>query len=250
MDENAVMLAHLNDCARRASRTGRITFSNFLDPAQAEIAQAAANSERVPLVLSGGYPDAERTVAAFGWPDDDEILWPIIVMQASWDKRFCSCQHRDILGSLMALGIERECFGDIIIDADNSRALLFTLDRMESFLTQNWLSAGRATLDVKRLDDVGSLPPPRGETRRITVQSPRLDAVLAAVMNLSRAEAQQVVRSGKVRVSFKECLNIDHQLDIGDIVSARGLGRFKLIEDQGRTRRDRLGLSVFKYEGK
>lgn len=250
MDENTVVLAHLTDCARRAARSGRIMFSNFLNPAQAEIARQAAAIERVPVELSGGHPDAERTVAAFGWPDDEEIEWPIAIMEAAWDGRFASCQHRDVLGSLMALGVERECFGDIIIDSDNSRALLFALDRMEDFLTQNWISAGRASLKVRRLTDAGAIPPPRGEMCRITVQSPRLDAVLAAALNLSRAEAQQTVRSGKVRVSFKECLNIDKQLEPGDIVSVRGMGRFKLIEEQGRTRRDRLGFAIFKYEGK
>ena len=71
MDENAVVLAHLTDCARRAARSGRIMFSNFLDPAQAEIARQAAAIERVPVELSGGHPDAERTVAAFGWTDDE-----------------------------------------------------------------------------------------------------------------------------------------------------------------------------------
>ena len=60
MDENAVVLAHLTDCARRAARSGRIMFSNFLDPAQAEIARQAAAIERVPVELSGGHPDAER----------------------------------------------------------------------------------------------------------------------------------------------------------------------------------------------
>ena len=121
---------------------------------------------------------------------------------------------------------------------------------LSRFFRWGWISAGRASLKVKRLTDAGAIPPPRGEMCRITVQSPRLDAVLAAALNLSRAEAQQTVRSGKVRVSFKECLNIDKQLEPGDIVSVRGMGRFKLIEEQGRTRRDRLGFAIFKYEGK
>lgn len=93
MDENAVTRAHLADCARRAARTGRMMFSNFLDPAQAELALEAARSEGVPVELSGGYADAERAVAAFGWPDGEEIDWPIAVMSAAWDARFCSCQH-------------------------------------------------------------------------------------------------------------------------------------------------------------
>ena len=77
---------------------------------------------------------------------------------------------------------------------------------------------------------------PRGEMCRITVQLLRLDAVLAAALNLSRAEAQQTVRSGKVRVSFMECLNIDKQLEPGDIVMcAAWVGL--LIEERGRTRR-------------
>ena len=149
MDENAVMRAHFADCARRAARTGRRVFSNFVDPAQAALAIEAANVERVPVEFDGGYPDAERTVAAFGWSEYEDTAWPVIVLSAAWDARFCSCQHRDILGSLMALGVERECFGDIIIDADNARALLFTLERMESLCLLLCLSADwRGTLDT------------------------------------------------------------------------------------------------------
>lgn len=250
MDENEALASHLADCARRASRTGARVYTGFLDPAQAGLARAAAGAQRVPIELFGGYEDAERVTAAFGWGDEGGPDWPVVALEARWDARFCSCEHRDILGSLMALGVERECFGDILIDSPNARAILFALARMEDYLRANWTQAGRAGLKVGRLRDLGELPAPRGEVRRITVQSPRLDAVLAAVFNMSRAEAQRAVRSGRVRVSFVECEDIDRQLEVGDVVSARGLGRFKLLEDQGRTRRDRLGMSVFRYEGK
>ncbi len=249
MDDNTALVSHLSDCARRAERIGARVYTGFLDPAQAGLARAAANAQRVPLELFGGYADAERVVAGFGW-DDGAGAWPVVALEARWDARFSSCEHRDILGSLMALGVERECFGDILIDADGARAIVFALERMQSYLEANWTQAGRAGLRVRRLDDAGELPAPRGETRRVTVQSPRLDAVLAAVYNLSRAEAQRVVRSGRVRVSFLECDAIDRLLEPGDVVSARGLGRFRLLEEHGRTRRDRLGLAVFKYEGK
>lgn len=251
MDENAALASHLTDCARRAGRIDARIFTGFLDPAQAGLARAAANAQHVPVELYGGYPDAERVIAAFGWSDGfDAADWPVIAMEAAWDARFCSCEHRDILGSLMALGVERECFGDILIDAPNARAILFALERMQGYLETNWTQAGRAGLRVRRLSDLGELPAPRGEERRITVQSPRMDGVLAAVFNISRAEAQRVVRAGRVRVSFVECDAIDRQLESGDIVSARGLGRFKLLEEQGRTRRDRLGLNIFKFESK
>lgn len=250
MDAAEAMQRHFADCARSAGRMDRLVFTDFLDPSQAELARRAAEGQHVPVAFYGGHDDAERVVAAFGWTDSPEaISWPLAALRADWDGRFAACEHRDILGALMALGVERECFGDILIDAGNARAFLFVLENMESFIISELKSAGRAALRLSRAESVSELPP-QGEYRRVTVQSPRLDAVMAAAFNVSRAEAQRMVRSGRVRVSFVECLNADRQLAAGDIVSARGLGRFKLIAEQGRTRRDRLGLGIFTFKGK
>mgnify|MGYP001402798871 CR=1 FL=1 len=54
--------------------------------------------------------------------------------------------HRDILGSLMGMGIVREKVGDILVSPES--ADLIVLDTVADFLLSSWNSAGRARLTV------------------------------------------------------------------------------------------------------
>ena len=98
-------------------------------------------------------------------------------------------EHRDLLGSLMGLGMDRELFGDLI--AMEGRALVYTLPEMALRLPMEWTQAGRATLKVTVPDTPPAIDPPRGTLLRDTVASLRLDSVLASGMKISRARAAE-----------------------------------------------------------
>ena len=96
--EGSLELRRLNELALRAARTGRVQFTRFLEPAMLPAVQRAAGGQRVQVKLFGGYPDAERVMAAFydGEPPED-WEYPLRVLRISWNPKFASPAHRDLL---------------------------------------------------------------------------------------------------------------------------------------------------------
>lgn len=243
-------LKRLEELALRAARSGRSQFTKFLEPSMAVSARTAANQAGVKVAFNGGYPDAERCMAAFYEdvpPEDWE--YPMEILRISWNGKYADPGHRDLLGAVMGLGIERDATGDIALGEYRNApcAYLFAACEMADYITANLESAGRAGVKVSVADETLELRQPEGIHMRITVQNMRLDAVLAAGCKLSRAEAQKLINAGLVKLNHLPQMKCDARVDEGDLISARGHGRMKIEDMQGETRRGRQGILIFKY---
>ena len=243
----------LNELALRAGHTGRVCATRFLEPSALGMVNAAAARAGVKVALWGGYDGAERRVAAFYAEDPLEAGdWPIQALRLQWNGRFATPGHRDLLGAVMGLGIEREMTGDIAMGTyrDAPCAYLFALREVADYVAANLDSAGRASLKVSVATEEPALLPPEGESLRLTVQQQRLDAVLAAACRLSRSEAQRLIAAGLVKLNHVPQLRPDARLEEGDLISARGYGRVRVTAFQGESRRGRQVVQVFRYGGK
>lgn len=234
-----------DELAKRAAFTGRVQFTRFLEPSEEASASAAAHAAGVSLTLSGGYDGAERKMAAFsdGAPDEP---FPIAALLLRWNPKFADAAHRDLLGAVMGLGLERDATGDICLGVQPGTAYLFCTQDVADYIIATLESAGRAHLKPSYADRI-DIAPPRGTSLRVTVQTLRLDAVLAAGCKLSRAEAQRLIAAGLVKVNHVPETRSDTRLEEGDLLSARGYGRLKIEAIQGETRRGRLGVALFRY---
>lgn len=240
----------LNELALRAAHRPGPFFTKFLEPSEEQPARTAAARAGVRVAFWGGYEDAERRVAAFYADEAPEMgEWSLAALRLSWNAKFASPGHRDLLGAVMSLGIERETTGDIAMGTYRGApcAYLFALMEVADYVAANLDSAGRASLKVCLADETPQLLPPEGETLRLTVQQERLDAVLAAACRLSRSEAQRLVAAGLVKLNHAPTLRGDAKLSEGDLISARGYGRVKVVAFQGESRRGRQIVQVFKY---
>ncbi len=245
--DDTYLLARLEDHARRVARSGRPEFSHFLDPAQGELARQAAHRQGVTVRLFGGLEENERCVAGFFADVAEEAArWPIRWLRCRWNPRYAVPGHRDILGALLGQGIERENLGDIVLL--EGEAYCAALPDIADYLAASLKEAGRATLNCTVQDEAPALPEPSGVLRRDTVASTRLDAVLAAAWNLSRNDALEMIRQGKVRVNYLTQERPDARLAQGALVSMRGKGRFRLEEIGEPTRKGRIGITLFHYQ--
>ena len=238
------------ELALRAGRAGRTCYTRFLEPAQEPAARAAAARAGAEVAFWGGYEDAERRVAAFYAGEAPEPGdWPICALRLRWNARFSSPGHRDLLGAVMGLGIERETTGDIAMGEYRGEgcAYLFALEDMADYIAANLDSAGRAALRICVADEVPALMPPEGETLRLTVQQERLDAVVAAAFRLSRGEAQRLIAGGLVKLNHAINLRADARLCEGDLISVRGHGRVRVTAFPGESRRGRRIVQAFRY---
>ena len=240
----------MDELARRCARAGGPCCTRFLEPAQEDAARAAAARAGVDVAFWGGCDGAERRVAAFfrGEPPAPGE-WPIAAIRLTWNAKFADPGHRDLLGAVMALGIERETTGDIRMGLWRGApcACLFALREMADYIAASLDRAGRAALKAAVTAEPPPLLPPEGTELRLTVQQPRLDALLAAAFRLSRAEAQRLVAGGLVRLNHAPCLRPDARLCEGDLVSARGHGRVRVTAFEGESRRGRQVVRAFRY---
>ena len=240
----------LRELALRASYAYEPSFTRFLEPTMESDARAAANETGARLAMWGGHDGAERRIAAF-FADEPpaEADYPLCCLELSWNPKYADPGHRDLLGAVMGLGLERDAIGDIAMGAEEGAAYLFVHRDVEAYILGNLDSAGRAKLKLRRVEGAPRLKPPEGVSLRVTVSSFRLDAVLAAGLKLSRGEAQRLIESGLVKRNHAEILRGDARLDEGDLLSVRGHGRMRVEGFDGLTRKGRQAVRLFRYTG-
>lgn len=265
--ELRLLLARIRD-GLSASESGVPSALPFLSPREqyfaAQLLREAGREEQGAFF--GGYPEAERrrllllpdyaadilgfppaqdpTAAASCYAGLDAEPIALVRVEASG---FCTLSHRDYMGGILALGIERDAVGDIV--AEESGALVFTEPHMAAFLAAELHTIGRDRVRVRALDALPPdfVPEKRREAVSDTVASPRLDCVVAALANLSRETAQKQIRQRLVEVNYQTAEKEDAALNDGDILSVRGVGKFRILSLTQRTRRGRLRLEAEKY---
>lgn len=244
--QRELLLARVADLVRQVQRSGRCLASGFLDPAQMATAKRFVQYEAADLchVVFGGYPEAERTVL-FLCPEwleveaEMEKQSPIAALSITWSSQFHSLQHRDLLGAILGLGVERNQIGDILIT--DGRAQVLVLAGIAWYISQELRAAGRAPVSVTEIALSELMVPVRKVKEiRATVASPRLDSLLAAAYGLSRSRAVPLITAERVQVNFEPVTNPAFLLDPGAMLSVRGLGRVRLVEFAGKTKKGRL----------
>lgn len=250
--DNRLLLAKVLDRAAQAQNRNVPAATDFLSPQQQMMTLELLRLAGIPegsWARLGGYDGAERNLFLFlpDWmdPEDAESQSPIRVLRALFRGEY-KLNHRDLLGSLMGMGIVREKVGDILVSEES--ADLVVLESVADFLLQSWDSAGRAKLRVSAIEPHHiHIPVANCQEIRDTVSSLRLDAVIASGLRMARGKAAELIASGRVQVNWRECTKADKQLAAGDTVSARGFGKFELTEVGGQTRKGRTSIVIKRY---
>lgn len=243
-------LRRLNELALRAKFGSDAVFTRFLEPSIERDAGSIAAQTGVRIAFFGGYEDAERKIAAF-YVDEcpEDYQYPVVCLKINWNARYASPSHRDLLGAVMALGLERDATGDIAFGREDGCAYLFAHRDIADYICANLESAGRAGVKLSIWNAAPEIRPPKGEEIRITVLSERMDAVIASGLRLSRSEAQRLISAGMVKRNHIEELRGDVHLEAGDLLSIRGHGRMRVSAIEGFTRKGRMSLRLFRYTG-
>lgn len=252
LGDDRLVLAKVLDRAEQARSRNVPSATDFLTPQQQMLAQdllRLAGMGETDYVRLGGYDGAERNLLLFlpDWLEAEDAAGqsPIRCLRAAFRGEE-KLNHRDFLGSLMGMGIVREKLGDILVGPDS--ADLVVLESVADFLRQNWDSAGRAKLTVTEIEAKHlHIPEVKCQEVRDTVSSLRLDAVASTGFRISRGKAAELITSGRVQVSWRECTKPDKLLAAGDTVSARGFGKFELTEVGGTTRKGRTSIVLKRY---
>ncbi len=242
--ETNELLRRGEDLASRCERSNMLTHTGFLTPAEQRELSVWAEHRGCTLAFFGGGADCERRCAFF-LPDylsAEELDAEDTIRAVAFESFFGRPGHRDYLGAALALGIRREWLGDIRLLED--RAFCFCLKSVEGTLL-SLDRAGRCTVRGRSVP-LSEVPAEKVEveTLRFTVASLRLDAVCAGMFRLSRTAAAQEIRLGNVSLNYAPCLRPDAAVEEGDVISLRGKGKGSVKEIGGRSRKERLFLTV------
>lgn len=238
-DEERLFLAKAFDAWSFYEKSGITRYTGFLSPLERSLAERAFNSE--PVSFYGGYADAERTVMGFGAEDFSRV---ISLIECKGD--FTGLSHRDFLGSLMGLGITRENIGDIIKKDEVS--YIYALSKMADYIAENLISVGRVYVKniVLSLDEV--FIEREFEEIKKSVASPRADAIVAMVFNLSRADAQEAIKRGLVTLNYRILESFDKKISEGDVLSCRGKGKAEITAFGDLSKKGRQFILIKKYK--
>ena len=245
------LLRRAEDLAAQCARRGSVTHTRFLTPAEgARLAQWAKRSPDARVLLHGGYAGAERRAAFFlpDWLEEADFDVADWLCAVEGTASFGAPGHRDWLGAALALGIERDCLGDVLVEG--SRAVLLCLPSVQPHLLLNLEKAGRCGVKLRELALAEIAPPERAmEERVFSVQSPRLDAVCAGTFRLSRAAAAEAIAAGLLSLNYLPCLKPDAAVRAGDVLSLRGRGKAAVLDAGSReSKKGRLFVKVGIYK--
>ena len=256
--------ARLEDAIRKSS-SGSVAHLPFLTMRERRRAERILDAHGMHNAywFWGGHPTAERTclfllpeylVAML--PEDAnerdamlkeylcEELQEAVMSLAIKGSGFRNLSHRDYLGAILGLGIERDAIGDVAVQ-DEHNAILFCPRTLGAFLIGELTKVGSDTVRCREcVIDENFTDGKKYRPISDTVASARLDCVGAALCNLSREAAQSAVRSGLVEVDFEPEERVDAVLEPPITVSVRGYGRFILRSFDGETKKGRLRLKA------
>lgn len=246
--EDLQLKKRFSDLSRMAERRGIVTFSNFLNINELNIFRQVLPELRTSVQLFGGYEYAERQMIAF-IPDALYYDWefPISCLRftPSYPKFAEELTHRDILGALMNLGIERSRIGDIKLDGQTY--YIFCEESLAPFLSEQ-LSQIRHTMVTGEIIEAGLYQiEQKFETLDGIVASIRLDNIVAFVTSKSRSQSVILIQSQKVFVNERLITSNAYDCKEGDVISIRGFGKYIFDGSFGETRKGRTKISIRKY---
>lgn len=218
-----------------------VQFTSFLDPETVHVCLSVFSSDEVNLMAYGGYEDAEYQMVGvfptYVTPSKEDF--PIVLLQGGYAKKFGQLGHRDLMGAVMALGIERKVFGDLLVHEDLVQ--VWVQEKMADYFTQTLDKIGRFGVQLAPVSpDLFVRGQEAKKPMSCSVHSLRLDALVASVYHVSRGQADKLIHAGHVKVNYGVEQMGSRVIKPGDMISVKHKGRFYFESQSGQSKKGRL----------
>ncbi|MCM1299555.1 MAG: YlmH/Sll1252 family protein [Firmicutes bacterium] len=233
---------HILDLIHIGEKTQRPRFSSFLTEREQQLARLAVQSAGFDFGFWGGYESAVRKM--FSSPHSDENDYPlesVTFIFRSQDK----LTHRDFLGALMSLGVQRDQIGDIAVS--DGGAVVFASKNISSLILSEIDKIGRVGVRAESGIKI-EIPEQRFEEISAVAASRRIDAIVAAACAINREKAAMMVKSGSITVNGVEICSPSKNLELSDIFSVKGYGKFIFSQLGNETKKGKYHIVINKYK--
>lgn len=245
--EDEILKNHIKDLANRCYQNNMYTFTDFLSLADVNVYYSIEREINfVQATLFGGLDSCERKIIRFGSAEqlgyEEEFPITILKIKPLMAKFSDELTHRDVLGALMNLGIERSVLGDILLHG--KEVYLFCLSSIAEFICEKLIRIKHTSVMCEVAESV-PMPDEAEKIRKvIQIQSERIDGVVAKVYNMSRSRCALLFTERRIFVNGRLNENHSYQLKSGDVITVRGMGRFTYLGAGGMSRKGKLCATI------
>jgi Uncharacterized conserved protein, contains S4-like domain len=247
--EEQLLKKRILELAKAADRKGINTYTDFLNLNEIGIFHSLKPElPNLNYVLYGGYETAERKVVCFCGDDSVKAFSGYItcIRMLPLNKKFSDeLNHRDFLGSIMNLGIERSKIGDILVK--EKEGYVFCETAISPFIIDNLIKVKHTSIRCEAVEGQIEQISPNFQEMKGTVASARLDAVIALAFHSSRSSILGLISGGKVFVDGRLVESVSYLLKENETVSVRGYGKFIFTGLQTQNKKGRYSVILLKY---
>ena len=238
---------HIKDCIHRADTRWQRECTDFLRPEEIGEVVREIEVRGIPYLVWGGYEHAERARILMDRSlslDVTEV--PLAVLRYRGHAKYLQGNHRDWLGALMSFGFKREKLGDILIREDGADVVV--AKELLSYLEHMPLRIRGVPVRLESIEQENWIPPEaQTESFFISVETPRLDAVLARALHLDRKKATRLIEEGLVQINHRLIDKPSKPVQEEDLLSIRGFGRLRIGQDMGMSKKGKRRILVTRY---
>ena len=271
MNNDKIIIAKNQDKISQCRQGNYIASTGFLNSHEQALAMAEiGHSSDISCLLYGGYDEAERRqlicLPSYISTEDIDEFNELAVLRVEIPKGSRQLTHRDYLGSILGLGIDRSVIGDILVRSESSKyeqqqsgstttsstvcagADIIIMEEMSGFLLNEYGQIGRseAVLSVVELNQL-IIPALQKSIIKDIVPSLRLDNIISTAFKISRSKAQTAILSGIVSVDHIEQTKPDYRVVEGSCLVLSGKVKAVVSEIGARSKKDRIWISIYRY---
>lgn len=263
-DKELVQLRkRLLELADKSYSRGIYTYTPFLSLSQQQVFHAIKTElSYAGYGMEGGASACERKIIRFGSPEnlgyDEEYPIAVIQIRPVLPKFADKLTHRDFLGAVMNLGIERSTIGDIFIQEqegsreqsssqrsdDGQSGILFCQQSIVPYLLENLRQIKHTNIKCQVVSGEIAIQSAEPEKITVTVSSARIDSIIAKLYHISRSQSLALFRAGRIFVNGITMENNSYQLKKDDAVTVRGYGKFLYYGQSGETKKGKEKVSI------
>lgn len=218
----------------------KLILTSFLSESQQAILNNTLRN-KVDFDFHGGYAGSELKRCLINPSNISDFK--IKCLKITTSDKSLEITHSNILGSIMALGLNKDILGDILAN----EKVFFLKEEILAFILENFSSIGHSPIVLEEVDGSEYKKSINLATKNYFVNSLRLDLVVSKIASISRAEAVSMISNSLVKVNHIEIINPTKKLKIDDVLSIRKSGRYILINDDKTSKKGNIILKVGKY---
>lgn len=189
--------------------------------------------------LYGGYQNSELKRAVI-FQDADPY---ITCFKITYNRKYLTLTHQNILGTLLSLSITKDSIGDILANQD----IFFITSELSQYIKQEFTSINRVAIGLTEIDGSDIMKDISLDINHFSVSSLRLDSIVRQITKKSRNSASEMIENDLIQVNHLLVNKNTKLMKEEDILSIRKFGRFKILDTKKTSKKGKIVVKYGKY---